>query len=144
MIGQEPTYANLPLPSEILIVYNTNIDSSEMVANYYRQARNIPAINLCPIELPVYVNYGQDGGAYLVNIDQNGNYNSAEAGELIHSWVPTGPSGKAHWLYYKDYMEVPIKNHIVENNLTGVIRYIVLIKGLPYRITCDRPLIFLG
>jgi len=139
MVAQDPTYANLPLPSEILVVYNANIENSEIAANYYQQARNIPAINLCPIsDLPTYVDYGQDGGAYLVNWYYDGEnfYNYlAEDGEVILSWLSTGPSGKAHWLYYKDYIEDPIKNYMEENEITENIRYIVLMKGLPYRLS---------
>jgi len=140
MLAQDPTYANLPLPSEILVVYNSNVEYSEIVANYYQQARNIPSINLCPIlDLPTYVDYGQDGGAYLVNwyYDGDNYYNYlADDGENILSWSPPPASiGKAHWLYYKDYIETPIKDYMDENNLTEVIRYIVLIKGLPYRLS---------
>ncbi len=139
MVEQEKTYANLPLPSEILIVYNANVDSSEIVANYYQQARNIPSINICPLtDLPTYVDYGQDGGAYLVNwyYDSTNFYNYlAEDGEVILSWIPPNSSGKSHWLYYKDYIETPIKDYMDENNLTDDIRYIVLIKGLPYRLS---------
>jgi len=116
MVEQEETYANLPVPSEILIVYNANVDSSESVANYYQEARNIPSLNLCPItDLPTYVDYGQDGGAYLINWDYDGtnfyNYLAAD-GEVILSWLPTGSYWKAHWLYYRDYIEDPIKDYI--------------------------------
>lgn len=136
ILAQDPTYANLPLTSEILVVYNANVENSEFVASYYQAARNIPSINLCPItDLPTYVDYGQDGGAYLVNWDNNGNNYLAEDGEVILSWAPTGSNWKAHWLYYKDYIEDPIKDYMDANNLTESIRYIVLIKGLPYRLT---------
>ena len=140
IVAQYPTYTNLPLPSEILVVYNANIDDAETVATYYQQARNIPSINLCPLtDLPLSVNYGSEGGAYLINWyrDANNFYNyPAQDGEVILSWVPSpGITGKAHWLYYKDYIEAPIKNYMEENNLTEIIRYIVLIKGLPYRLS---------
>jgi uncharacterized protein (TIGR03790 family) len=141
MLEQDETFANLPLPSEILVVYNANVDSSELVAGYYQQARNIPAINLCPLtDLPLSVDYGQDGGAYLVNWyrDSNNFYNYlAEDGEVILSWRPQPPQGKAHWLYYKDYIEDPIKNYMAENGLAESVKYIVLIKGLPYRLARD-------
>lgn len=99
MITQNPTYANLPLPSEILVVYNANVEYSYIAANYYQQARNIPSINLCPItDLPLSVNYGAEGGAYLINWyrDANNFYNyPAQDGEVIISWVPSpGISGK--------------------------------------------------
>ena len=94
MLEQDPTNANLPLPSEILIVYNANVDSSEIVANYYQQARNIPSINICPLtDLPLHVDYGQDGGAYLVNwyYDDDNFYNYlAEDGEDIFAHAITG------------------------------------------------------
>lgn len=139
IVAQYPTYTNLPLPSEILVVYNANVEDAETVATYYQQARNIPSINLCPLnDLPLSVNYGSEGGAYLVNWyrDANNFYNyPAQDGEVILSWVQSpGITGKAHWLYYKDYIETPIKNYMEENNLTDIIRYIVLIKGLPYRL----------
>ncbi len=86
--------------------------------------------------MPLSVNYGAEGGAYLVNFNDDGSNYLAEDGEVIVSWVPPpGSTGKAHWLYYKDYIESPIKNYMEENNLTGIIRYIVLIKGLPYRLS---------
>ncbi|HRN26561.1 MAG TPA: T9SS type A sorting domain-containing protein [Ignavibacteriaceae bacterium] len=137
MLEQDQTNANLPLPSEILVVYNANIENAETVANYYQQVRNIPSINICPLsDLPLSVNYGQEGGAYLVNFNDDGSNYLAEDGEVIVSWVPPpGSTGKAHWLYYKDYIETPIKNYMEENNLTEDIRYVVLIKGLPYRLS---------
>jgi len=79
MLEQDETDANLPLPSEILVVYNANVENSETVANYYQQARNIPSINLCPLtELPLSVNYGAEGGAYLVNFNDDGSNYLAE------------------------------------------------------------------
>ncbi|MDP2364775.1 MAG: hypothetical protein Q8M94_13540, partial [Ignavibacteria bacterium] len=100
MVEQEETYANLPLPSEILVVYNANVEYSEIAANYYQQARNIPSINLCPItDLPLSVNYGAEGGAYLINWNNNGTNYLAVDGEVIISWVPPpGATGKAQWL----------------------------------------------
>lgn len=127
MLEQDPTYENLPLPSEILVVYNEINEQSESVANYYKEKRDIPSINLCPItKLPEYVDYGEAGGAYLEN-----------GGEKIISWTPEHDAEEAHWLYYKDYIETPIKNYMETNNLTDTIRYIVMIKGLPFRLQRD-------
>ena len=53
--AQSPTYADIPGPGNVLVVYKTPIDTSdslgiisEQVKNYYVNARNIPAGNICP------------------------------------------------------------------------------------------------
>jgi len=43
---QPPTYADPPGPENVLVVYNTLSDTSELIKNYYITARNIPAVNV--------------------------------------------------------------------------------------------------
>jgi len=65
MVEQDPTYANLPLPSEILVVFadsSARGDTlSRYIANYYASKRNIPSVNVFGISsLPAPKIYDSD------------------------------------------------------------------------------------
>ncbi len=42
----QPTYANIPGPENVLVVYNSLDQTSIDVKDYYKAARNIPAVNV--------------------------------------------------------------------------------------------------
>ncbi len=47
---QAQTYANIPGPENVLVVYNLNSSVSDSVANYYITARGIPAANVVGLD----------------------------------------------------------------------------------------------
>lgn len=46
LLAQDPTNVNFPKPENILVVYSNDVDSSEIIANYYASVRNIPTVNI--------------------------------------------------------------------------------------------------
>ncbi len=42
----QPTYANVPGPENVLVVFNSLDLTSKDVKDYYTTARNIPAVNV--------------------------------------------------------------------------------------------------
>jgi len=149
----------LPDSSHVLVVYNSLDQTSIAIKNYYQQRRGIPESNIVPLdelEDSILINY--DGEDHLIVLDQQG--------EIIkdwnnqNGWCPT----KHAWIYFNERMAIPIANHLNNTYVNGVplkdiIRFIVLCKGIPYRIntktddggsswnhnvTVDRLLCFLG
>ena len=43
---QTPTFADPPKPEHVLVVYNTQSDTSGFIKDYYLSVRNIPAVNV--------------------------------------------------------------------------------------------------
>lgn len=123
---QAQTYANIAGPENVLVVYNANSSVSDSVKNYYKDTRNIPAINIYPIRLPdTTINI--DGLTHTVGIRQGTDIiRDLNAGQ----WFPTYHA----WQYYYTFVADPIKTYLENNNLTSTIRYIVLCKGVPFKI----------
>ena len=48
----------------------------------------------------------------------------------MEAWTPTFHA----WKYYLDHVYTPIKNWLTSHNLSSTIRYIVLCKGIPFKI----------
>ena len=70
---QIPTYADLPKAENVLVVYNPNSDTSTLVKEYYRIARNIPSENICPlISLPTREILNYNGEDHVIKIVQSG------------------------------------------------------------------------
>lgn len=113
-----PTYANIPEPKHVLVVYASNILVSGQIKNAYVAARSIPATNEYGIDIPPN---GQ--GAFL-----------AQNGEEIRG------NGNAGWLYYMTNIAAYIENHLSTTYnsegqlLKDVIRYIVFCKGIPHKV----------
>jgi len=129
--AQEPTYANVPGPENVLVVYNADSDTSILVKNYYRDSRNIPAVNIINpgLRFPD-TTFTIDGVTHTVglaqvtdNIRDFNNHNS-------HTWYATEHA----WKYFYQYVAAPIKEWITSHNLTSTIRYIVLCKGVPFKV----------
>ncbi len=122
MITQDPTYANVVTPDEILIVHASNIDSSNTIAEYYAEIRNIPSVNLMPgIYIPNSITY------------QEGTVTLHQGGEDI--WG----DGNLGWRYIKDTIATPIERYLKNTYVSGQplsekIRYIVLCKGIPIKV----------
>ncbi|MCZ7609791.1 MAG: hypothetical protein M5U17_06450 [Ignavibacterium sp.] len=88
-----PTFADPPGPEHVLIVYNTQSDTSGYVKDYYLDARNIPDYNVVHLtELDTLTDITHNGVTHTIYLDQQGeiirdtnNANSPEPS--IHSWI---------------------------------------------------------
>ncbi len=134
---QIPTYAGIPGPENILVVYKVQSDPtdtlgavSDSVKEYYRLARGIPAVNICPLNSLTSQTITIDGSTHRVIIAQNGDI-IQDSSKNILPW--TGANRHA-WVYFLNNVSTPIRNWITSHNLTSTIRYIVLCKGVPYKI----------
>lgn len=130
-ITEAQTNANIASPENVLVVYNTNSDTSGYVKDYYVNAQNIPTVNICPIEIPhdstqIIV----DGVTHWVGIRQGTDVIRDIYNHNGETWFPTYHA----WQYYYTYVAAPIKQYIDNQNLTNTIRYIVLCKGVPFKI----------
>lgn len=119
LLTQDPTYANFAKPDEVLIVYANNVDSSDIIAEYYQSIRNIPEENKLSLYIPAYKIY-QEGtvGLYF--------------GEELRG------EGNLAWRYVKDEIADSIELYLNNTysggqSLSERIRYIVLCKGIPIK-----------
>lgn len=128
-IAEAQTYANAPGPENVLVVWNSNSLVSDSVKNYYRDARGIPSSNIVPLNLPD-TTITVDGVTHLVKLVEGGNIIRDSVNHAIQTWFATQHA----WKYFYQYVAEPIKDHLVSNNLTETIRYIVLCKGTPFKI----------
>jgi len=133
------TYAELPAAKNILVVYKRGDSVSEAIKNEYVNRRNIPLINVIKgtfnlggLEIP--------DSAYnkQVILDHNGE-------SIKRNGDCTGSNGypcdTLAWQYYEDYIAAPIRTYLnntidpaTGNYLRDQIRYIVLCKGIPFKI----------
>lgn len=128
-IAEAQTNANAPGPENVLVVYNTNSDTSILVKNYYRDARGIPESNICPLTSLVDHDITVDGVTHSVIIAEDENIVRDLVQHNTGNWYATSHA----WKYFYQYMAEPIKDYIESNNLTDI-RYILLVKGVPFYI----------
>ena len=122
--SQDPTYANIATPDEILVVYKNTVgnnDTSESIKDYYVSKRSIPSENVLGLSIPNSVTY------------QEGTVTLEQGGEDIRG------SGNLGWRYVKDTIVIPIERHLNNTYVSGhplseKIRYIVLCKGIPLKV----------
>jgi uncharacterized protein (TIGR03790 family) len=127
-LAEAQTNANVPSPANVLVVWNSSSAVSDSVQQYYVNARNIPASNIVPLYLPdTTMNINNE--IRTINIAEGGNIIRDSLGHLWGSWFVTPHA----WKYFYQYMAEPIKEHIEINELQDI-RYIVLCKGVPYKI----------
>jgi len=133
------TYANMPGPENVLVVYNLNSSVSDSVANYYLSARGIQESNI--IGLPdldtlAYITDPETGVEHLIELRQ-GEGNEKEI--IYDTQGRFDPVYRHGWIYFIDRIAIPIANKLKTTNENGdtlknVIRFIVLCKGVPFRI----------
>ncbi|MCZ7611745.1 MAG: hypothetical protein M5U17_16505 [Ignavibacterium sp.] len=91
--AQTPTFAGSPDSSHVLIVYNSQDQTSIDVKNYYQLKRGIPESNIVELtELDTLTDITHNGETHTIYLDQQGeiirdtnNANSPEPS--IHSWI---------------------------------------------------------
>lgn len=129
-----PTFADLPGPEHVLVVYNIQSDTSGFIKDYYKTARNISASNIVPLNLPDTGFYSGD----RVILTQEGEVIKRDA--TCSDDVSGSVCDNLAWQYFEDYIAAPIRTHLnIFNSATGKyfyeqIRYIVLCKGVPLKI----------
>lgn len=124
------TNANISGPENVLVVYNSNSDTSIMVKNYYVNARGIPTSNIVHLNSLISHNITLDGSTHSVSLAEGGNIIRDSINHINGTWFATPHA----WKYFYQYFALPIKQHLINNNLTSTIRYIVLCKGVPFKI----------
>jgi hypothetical protein len=72
VVTKAQTNANIPCPENVLVVYNSNSDTSFMVANYYKNARNIPSSNIIPLTIPIKDTIEINNVIHPISIIQSG------------------------------------------------------------------------
>jgi len=135
-IAEAQTYANIPGPENVLVVYKVPTSSqdtlgliSDSVKTYYVNARGIPTANVIGLYLPD-TTIVIDGVTHPINIVEGGNIIRDSIAHEGGYWFATQHA----WKYFYQYFAEPIKQYLINNNLTETIRYIVLCKGIPFKI----------
>jgi len=134
-ITQAQTYANIAGPENVLVVYNyTFPDSaicqvSDSVQKYYKNARNIPGSNIVRLDSLYSKNIIVDGVTHNVVLAEGGNIIRDSVNHESQTWY----ASQHAWKYFYQYVAKPIKDYIASNGLTSI-RYIVLCKGVPFKI----------
>ncbi|NWG28107.1 MAG: hypothetical protein HXY48_06170 [Ignavibacteriaceae bacterium] len=78
-ITEAQTNAGIPDASTVLVVYREPVDEgdtlSQSIANYYKNARGIPAINFVPLQLPRReINVGDWSDPHVVKLGYSDEY----------------------------------------------------------------------
>lgn len=135
-IADGQTNANIPGPENVLVVYNRNVALSDSIMHYYVNARGIPyPTNVVELDLPrkpISVGDWSDPHIVKLGFDDQNIVDSTWA-----KWDSTHcvDTAKFHaWQYFIEEVANPIRTHLVNNNLTETIRYIVMCQGVPYKI----------
>ncbi|MBS4014468.1 MAG: hypothetical protein KGZ97_12060, partial [Bacteroidetes bacterium] len=66
------TYAGFPDSSHVLVVFNSNSDTSALIANYYQTARGIPAENIVGLQGLTNEWFTYGGTSHRIEIVQSG------------------------------------------------------------------------
>ncbi|MDP2363803.1 MAG: hypothetical protein Q8M94_08545, partial [Ignavibacteria bacterium] len=132
-LAQIPTFADPPGPEHVLVVYNTRSDTSFQVMNYYKDARQIPNSNIVELSLPSDTIITYQGAPHSIKLDQQGEIirdmnNKDTITPTLHAWI-----------YFNEKIAKKIANHLTTTYINGIplkdiIRFIVLCKGVPFRI----------
>jgi uncharacterized protein (TIGR03790 family) len=125
-IPHDPTNANIVNPAEVLVVMDMRVEDSLKLGEKYCQLHNIPLSNQIKLSIPLDVMV--DGEQVTVIRNQ----------EVIYDNVTTNLSDHS-WRYFKKYIMEPIHQHLNTNSIDGIllrdtIKYIVMFKGVPFKI----------
>jgi len=134
-IAEAQTYANIPGPENVLVVYDSLNQVSIDIKDYYQNARNIPASNIVGLTDLVNADIfdSVSNTTHRIEITQDG--------EIISdsTILSYGPINRHSWLYFIERIAAPIAYHLRTTLVNGeplknTIRFIVLCKGVPFRI----------
>jgi len=139
IFAQSPTYATEPKPENILVVYNSQSDTSFQIMNYYKNARGIPGSNIVGLpDLDTLANIIdlETGIEHLIELQQG----EGNEKEIIYDTQGRFDTVYKHaWIYFIDRIAEPIAYHLRTTVVNGdtlknTIRFIVLCKGVPFKI----------
>ncbi len=113
-------------PSEVLVIVNREVEDLFGFGRRYCELHNIPLSNIVFLDIPKRELI--DGQS--VEVLQNN--------EIIYDLTPSDISNHS-WRYFKKNIFEPIKNHLQNNHINGEplasqIKYMVIFKGVPYKI----------
>lgn len=124
---------NIAGPENVLVVYNENDTTSEAIATYYKNTREIPTDNMLALDFPTSTDI-DNHTVHLIHsreviVDQDGN--NAEDPDSIYNQTMK---------YVKMYITQPIEDYLNTTVINGdtlakTIRYIVVCKGIPLKAT---------
>ncbi len=146
--SQNPTYANVIGPENILVIFKDNDSVSIAIKDYYVQKRNIPSSNILGLDLPDTASYNGE----RVILWQEGEVIKRD--DICSDYLSNGVCDTLAWHYYVQYIANPVSNFLNStiNSVTGHylkddIYYVVLTKNIPlklksadeswYRINCN-------
>lgn len=114
---QFPTFAGLPGPENVLVVYNPSSNVSRNIMIHYDSVRNVPDDNIFPLTL----------------------LSPPSGVEFDHELEIVKGPGLACWTYVKETLADPIEQWLNTHYYNGellrdVVRYILLCKDIPLKI----------
>jgi uncharacterized protein (TIGR03790 family) len=141
---QYKTFANIADPSQVLVIYkkeNTGGSTTDSIgifstalASYYQEQRNIPSANLYGLDLPDRTIY--DGN--VVKLVKNDEIIKDSTTAKLDSASGHDMSISA-WKYFDEHIFTKIQDHLKTTIVNGdtlknKIRYVLICKGIPYRL----------
>lgn len=132
-VTEAQNYTNISGPENVLVVYNDLDNISLSVANYYKDARNIPEENLLALNLPTTFIIENHTIRLIdhneVIKDDDGN-NNEDPNSIYNNTLQ----------YVKQFITQPIEDYLNNTIVNGEsladkIRFIVVCKGVPFKAT---------
>jgi uncharacterized protein (TIGR03790 family) len=129
------TNAGIPDESTVLVVFNVNDQTSIDIKDYYQNARGIPESNIVPLQLPRReISTGNWSDPHVVKLGYSVEYIQDSTWAVWDSTHCVDTAKFHAWQYFLEEVVNPIRLHLQQNNLTSTIRYIVICRGVPYKI----------
>ena len=117
----------------MLVVFNVNSDTSRLVKDYYQSARGIPGSNVLGLSRLVDTLVSDGTTEHWIKLEQQG--------EIIEDTIHRSDylESRHAWIYFNERIAIPIANYLKTTIVNGdtlknKIRYIVLCKGVPFKI----------
>ncbi len=128
---------SLPDSSHVLVVYNSLDNTSENVKEYYRLRRGVPPSNIVALNglQNEWVTDTLTWESHYIKIEQQLETISDSNNVTNNTQCAT----KHAWIYFNEKIAKPLANYLNTTVVNGdtlknTIRYIVLCKGIPFRI----------
>ncbi len=140
-IQAQQTNANIPGPENVLVVYNTLDQNSIFIKDYYKNARNIPTINILGLSTladNIWLTDSVSHVSHLIKIVQNGEI-IKDIDQTTYDSLTSGGASFHAYQYFYERIASPIKTYLENTYSNGqqlkdVIRYILLCPKVPLKI----------
>jgi hypothetical protein len=141
-IAEAQTNAGIPDASTVLVVYREPVDLNdslgimlEEIKDYYQLRRGIPETNILSLQLPRReISVGDWSDLHVVKLGYSDEYIQDSTWAVWDSTHCVDTAKFHAWQYFLEEVVNPIRLHLQQNNLTSTIRYIVMCRGVPYKI----------